>query len=1036
MKTRNLIRGWVWLVMFITLAHAQQPKNMFYGTIQTSDAIALRKNHPEDIKILASKQGYSAVMLSDDAAEELHHKVLVHGPGFVYESSEKSAYQAIDKILKAKTKTQRANFSITQDQLVLQSLDLVDNMNIAAQIQELEAYGTRYHTTANATKSVEDLKVKWETMAAGRSDVSVRIVNHTSTNMPSVIMTITGTEKPDEFVIIGGHIDSTAGGGNINNAPGADDNASGISTFTEAARVLFEMNFKPKRTLEFMAFAAEEVGLRGSKEIAEDYGLRNVNVISYLQLDMTNYNGSVNDLYISTDTYNDDVLNDFLIELMNYYNSSGPHRITYGTSRCNYGCSDHYSWAQQGYNVAFPFEAAFREANPNIHTPRDTFDRSPTPNATHAAKFAKLALEYLIEIGNGTSGTPPPPPPSDEVCSGDVSAFPYTQSFEGSIGDWAQSSADDLDWEVNSGGTPSNSTGPSSAADGNSYLYVEASGDGTGFPNKRAVLNSPCIDLSTIGAPALDLQYHMYGSAINSLIIQGRTNNTGDWTTLFNQTGDQGNTWNATRVDLSAYAGQSSVQLRIEVLTGEGSDGWQSDIAIDGLQVLDTTSVPPPPPPSSCDEIVNGFPYEESFEGSLGLWTQDSDDDTDWTVDANGTPSNNTGPSSAADGNSYIYVEASGNGTGFPNKVARLNSPCYDFSGAADLTLEFQYHMYGSAINSLEVEASTASDSIWNTIFSETGDQGNTWNSAAVDLSAYVDQADVQLRFVVTTGSGSSGWQSDIAIDAVRIADGDIGPPPPPPVCNSLDFTNYTISSFSNQDNDGDFSIEATGASLTLTNNTWKYIPYNYTVTSNTVVEFDFSSSAQGEIHGIGFENDNSLTSSRYFKVHGTQRYGVTNYDNYTSGTITYTIPVGDFYTGSMDRLVFINDNDANGGNTSTFSNVKVYEGSCLDTGRAPVVFASETPILGDEDEKDGLTFSIIPNPTQGRFTIMIPNQGTERFEAYIYDILGRKKAKLELSSGSNTLQAQELSLTQGIYLVKIKVNEEQAVLKKLVIHK
>ena len=41
-----------------------------------------------------------------------------------------------------------------------------------------------------------------------------------------------------------------------------------------------------------MAYAAEEVGLRGSKEIAEDYKRRNINVLSYVQFDMTNYKGS------------------------------------------------------------------------------------------------------------------------------------------------------------------------------------------------------------------------------------------------------------------------------------------------------------------------------------------------------------------------------------------------------------------------------------------------------------------------------------------------------------------------------------------------------------------------------------------------------------------------------------------------------------------------------------------------------------------------------------------------------------------------
>ncbi len=602
MKKLNLIISAVMLCLFLMHGHAQVKDNMFYATMQTRDAQGLKINHPNEIKIIDSNNGYSAVMLSPNAAEELHHKVLVHGPGFIYEASENDALSSIGNINKKSARAQRAAFSITQETLVRQSLDLVNNFNIANQIQELENYGTRYHTTNSARQAVLDLKSKWEGLAAGRGDVSVRIVNHTSTNMPSVVMTITGTEKPDEFVIIGGHIDSTARGGNADNAPGADDNASGIATITEAARVLFSMDFKPKRTMEFMAFAAEEVGLRGSKEIAEDYKRRNVNVVSYMQLDMTNYKGSTNDIYVSTDSYNDDTLNDFLIELMNFYNASGVHRLTYGTSQCNYGCSDHYSWAQQGYDVAFPFEATFNQSNPNIHTTRDTFDRSPTPNATHAAKFAKLALEYLIEISNGvTSGGP-----GGGDCASTINTFPYVEGFEGSIGGWKQATGDNLNWTIDSNGTPSNGTGPSSAAQGSSYIYVEASGNGNGFPNKRAILNSPCFNLNGLSTANLSFKYHMLGDAVGSLSVEASTDNGATWTSVFSKSGSQGSSWNTANIDFSSYAG-ATVQVRFNAVTG---NSWQGDITIDDVKLSES---------GGSSDICQGVaPYNSSTNYQIG----------------------------------------------------------------------------------------------------------------------------------------------------------------------------------------------------------------------------------------------------------------------------------------------------------------------------------------------------------------------------------------------------------------------------------
>jgi len=424
---------------------------------------------------------------------------------------------------------------------------------------------------------------------------------------------------------------------------------------------------------------------------------------------------------------------------------------------------------------------------------------------------------------------------------------------------------------------------------------------------------------------------------------------------------------------------------------------------IDGA--IDPTTPPPPPPGDTCSV---------------------------------GTPSNNTGPSSGADGNFYVYVEASGNGTGFPNKRAILNSPCLDFTNLDTPNLNFQYHMFGSAINSLAVEARTNNTGDWVAIFTQNGEQGNVWNTSNVNLAAYAGNDSVQLRFNVVTGSGNNGWQSDIAIDAISISNG-AGDPDPTPDCPTFDFASATINSFSNQDNAGDFSVTNGGDGLRLENNTWKSIPFNYTVTSNTVIEFDFSSTSQGEIHAVGFENNNSLTASRYFKVHGTQNYGVTNFDNYSSGTTTYVIPVGNFYTGAMDRLVFINDDDGGSGNNSVFSNVKIYEGSCNSSLAAKDLIAQldyKKAIIGLEDEPSIITaIKMTPNPTTNEFALHVGAKSSENIHVSIYTTLGRKKYEAQLTPGINYFSASNLKLGSGIYVVKIQTGgQSNTIIKKLVI--
>ncbi len=162
-------------------------------------------------------------------------------------------------------------------------------------------------------------------------------------------------------------------------------------------------------------------------------------------------------------------------------------------------------------------------------------------------------------------------------------------------------------------------------------------------------------------------------------------------------------------------------------------------------------------------------PYSESFETDLGAWTQASDDDLDWAIDSAGTPSNNTGPSSADDGSNYIYVEASGNGTGFPDKRAILNSPCFDLNDATAAIFSFKYHMFGSSnFGSLDVEASNDEGVTWTSIWTRSGNQGNSWQTAVIDLAAYLGSG-LQLRFNRLTGGT---WQADAAIDAISLTAG------------------------------------------------------------------------------------------------------------------------------------------------------------------------------------------------------------------------------------------------------------------------
>ena len=155
-------------------------------------------------------------------------------------------------------------------------------------------------------------------------------------------------------IITGAHIDSinTNDEGVMSKAPGADDNASGVSVVTEVIRILVDKAYMPSHKIVFFAYAAEEVGLKGSFEIAESYQNKEANVLGVLNIDGTNYNGSAQKIVLIDDN-TDGEQNKFIGELIDTYIN-----VPWGYDSCDYACSDHYAWTYRGYKASFPAEAS------------------------------------------------------------------------------------------------------------------------------------------------------------------------------------------------------------------------------------------------------------------------------------------------------------------------------------------------------------------------------------------------------------------------------------------------------------------------------------------------------------------------------------------------------------------------------------------------------------------------------------------------------------------------------------------------------
>jgi carboxypeptidase Q len=109
----------------------------------------------------------------------------------------------------------------------------------------------------------EGYRLIYRLLRKGPVEVEIEIKNSVSDKPVTVYNTVAdlpGSEKPDEFVILGAHLDSW------DLATGTTDNGTGSMVVLEAARTLAKLNLKPKRTIRFVLFTGEEQGLIGSKE--------------------------------------------------------------------------------------------------------------------------------------------------------------------------------------------------------------------------------------------------------------------------------------------------------------------------------------------------------------------------------------------------------------------------------------------------------------------------------------------------------------------------------------------------------------------------------------------------------------------------------------------------------------------------------------------------------------------------------------------------------------------------------------------------
>ena len=313
----------------------------------------------------------------------------------------------------------------------------------------------------------------------------------------------------------------------------------------------------------------------------------------------------------------------------------------------------------------------------------------------------------------------------------------------------------------------------------------------TGLSSVPCVANVPTgLTASNIGSTNATLSWDVVPSA--SYDLRYRESGTSTWTTV----AASGNSSTITGLSVS-----TTYEAQVRSKCSSSNSAYSASVN------FSTTAI-------SCSSTVSSFPYAEGFESGDG-WTQVTGDDGNWVRNSGVTPSNNTGPSSAVQGSYYMFLEASTNnspGRIGNNATAILESPCFDLSSESAATFTFQYHMYGSNVGSLTVQASSDGTN-FSDLWTLSGNQGNSWQSVDVNLGSYTG-ATVKLRLVGTTGPG---WSSDIAVDDLSVTTGTADTQAPS-VPTGLSTSNITTSSIDLSWNASTDNVGVTGYDVYVDN--------------------------------------------------------------------------------------------------------------------------------------------------------------------------------------------------------------------------
>ena len=334
-----------------------------------------------------------------DALYATQHYVIVRGPAMPYKND--GAVAIFNKRATLPRLTRDFPQVTEEDTHIRKMLNQVNMDSLEATVQHLQDYGSRYWSSANAFAASDWIAARMQALGleVEQQPFYADTWLGAGNAAPNVIGIQRGTLYPDTYVVCGSHLDSFSwevfGGGNC---PGADDNATGVASVLESARIMTQYEFE--YSIIYCAYGCEEMGLYGSEAYASRCQEQGMDIIGYFNNDMNGY------LY-GDQIHIDCIFPNAVAPIGDYYMNVGSvyyPELPIRHVNFNSGDSDHTSFNNHGYMGIYPFED-YQNYSPYIHTTEDLIGNSVN-SFEMSQQYCQMNIACLAECANPVGGTP------------------------------------------------------------------------------------------------------------------------------------------------------------------------------------------------------------------------------------------------------------------------------------------------------------------------------------------------------------------------------------------------------------------------------------------------------------------------------------------------------------------------------------------------------------------------------------------------------------------------------------------------------